>query len=86
MVRKPVVRDRVGISMVLSREDFVRLETICREREQSRTDFLRAALSVAELVPNENYRPLTGICLERHEAKKRRESKGKRTGGRRKSD
>ena len=69
---------RKAVTVFLSLKDYDQLTAICKERGQSRADFLRAAMQVAEKVPNLNTRPLAGICLEKHKARLRRERAAER--------
>ena len=64
---------RRPVMVFLSQEDYDRLTKICESRQQSRADYLRAALTVPSAIPNFNSRPLVGICLDRHRAKLKRE-------------
>ena len=72
---KPPRIEMVRISMLLRREEFDRLAGLCKERGQSRTDYLRASLLVPEAVPNINTAPLRGACLDKHLARLQREKR-----------
>ena len=63
------------LMVFLSEEEFASLSRICRARKQSRADFVRAAISVSDAVPNLNTRRLTGICLARQQERLAREKK-----------
>lgn len=66
---------RYPVMVFLSAKDFNLLAKVCRERGYSRADFLRNALKVWQKVPSVKTRPLTGIALERHEARLKREQR-----------
>jgi hypothetical protein len=63
---------RKGVTVFLSMDDYDRLAAICKSRGQSRADFLRAAMQVADKVPSLKTRPLVGACLEKHKTRLRR--------------
>ena len=69
---------RKAVTVFLSLKDFDRLTAICKGRRQSRADFLRGAMEVADKVPNINTRPLAGACLEKHKARLKRERAARR--------
>ncbi len=66
-------RAKKGFCILLSWEDHARLDALCRARRQSKADFLRSAMTVAEAVPLLRTKPLSGAALDRHLAKLRRE-------------
>lgn len=70
--------ERRSVRIELSGEDFRKLDAICRERGQSKSDFLRGAMQVADQVPNINTRPLVGACLKLHQQKVAREKREQR--------
>ena len=69
---------RTGICILLKPEEHQRLTTICKDRGQSKADFLRAAIEVHELVPVVKTRPLVGACLDKHLARLEREKRDRR--------
>ena len=76
-------RSARAVLVYLSDEDADRLAAVCKERGQSRADFLRAAIRVADKVPADKTPRLFGACLERHRARVRREKRrAARTAGR----
>lgn len=64
-------RRTVTISLTIS--DHERLDALCKARAQSKADFLRGAMAVAERVPIIKTKPLSGSALDRHKAKVARE-------------
>ena len=76
-MKRPADKKR-SITVFLSEIDFERLDTICKDRSQSRADFLRAAMQIHEQVPMLNTRPLVGACLAKHLKKVEREKKAGR--------
>lgn len=71
-------KDSFPVMVKLSREDFDKLTEICKERGQSRADFLRGAIEVHKKIPVIKTRPLSGACLDRHLARVEREKREKR--------
>lgn len=61
------------VTVFLDKKAFDKLTRLCADRGISRADFLRGAVEVADRVPSMKTRPLTGICLERHKKRLRRE-------------
>ena len=69
------------VTVYLSEQDFARLDSICKAREQSKADFLRGAMQVHRKIPVLNTpRPLVGACLDNHKARLRREKRAARKG------
>jgi hypothetical protein len=81
MMRIPSHKDpeKRAVTVYLRVEEFEALAALCEARGQTRSDFLRAAIEVADRVPIINTRPLSGACLELHKAKVRREKRAKGT-------
>ena len=79
MMRTPSHKDpdKKPVTVFLRTQEYEALAAICAERGQTRADFLRAAIQVADKVPIIHTRPLSGACLELHKAKVRREKRAK---------
>ncbi len=69
------------VTVHLDERDFRRLNELCDERGQSKTDYIRAAIRVPEHVPIMSTRPnvknkrLRGAPMRSHQAKLRREKR-----------
>lgn len=68
-------KKRFPVTIMLDRARFDALTAICEDYGISRADFLRSAIANHEHVPAVRTRPTTGICLERHKARIRREKR-----------
>ena len=77
MMRIPSHKDpkKRPVSVFLRVEEFEALAALCEARGQTRADFLRAAIQVADRIPIIHTRPLSGACLELHKAKVRRDQR-----------
>lgn len=74
MSRRNAADPIVLVTISLRQSERERLNAICAERGQGKSDFVRAAIGVAAKVPDTRTpRPLTGACLELHKAKVRRD-------------
>lgn len=71
--------EKLPVTVFLSREDYDRLAAICKERGQSRADYLRSAIKVPDAIPVLQTRPLTGACLDKHLARVAREKRGRKS-------
>ena len=66
---------KIFTSMLLTRVEHDRLNSICKDRSQSKVDFFRGAMQVPDLIPLVHTYKLSGVCLERHLARLKREKR-----------
>jgi len=71
---------KFAVLVHLKREEYDRLEEICKERGISRADFLRGAIQSAEKIETPKTRPVTGIAKKRQQARLRREKRASAKG------
>jgi hypothetical protein len=64
---------KILVSMLLNAEDHARLTELCQSRKQSKADFLRGAMLAHEVIPVIKTKPLSGACLDKHQARLKRE-------------
>ncbi len=71
-------KNKRPVTVFLSLEDYDKLARVCADNGVSRADFLRSALAVHQRIPMINTRPLSGACLQLHEARLAREMRAAR--------
>jgi len=72
-------KKRIGVTVFLNEADHRRLKRVCGRRGQTVSDFLRSAIRHGQdLRIVKSKQPLSGACLERHNARLARERKSKR--------
>jgi hypothetical protein len=67
--------EKKTVTVFLSKREYDDLAAVIQGRAQSRADFLRDAIAAHECIPQVHRRKLTGVCLNLHKARLRREKR-----------